>query len=82
MCACMCARAHQKQRKQKAGEAVYEALNSSVTKTPRESPGVVAAMQPFDQSDREENPALCNTVFFQRKMPGPAKCPVDGLYLC
>lgn len=40
------------------------------------------ALKPFDHSDREKNPALCDTVFFQRKkMPGPAKCSVDGLYL-
>lgn len=67
--------------KQKAEEATCEALTSSVTPTLCEIPGRIA-LKPFDHSDREQNPASCNTVFFYRKMPGPAKCPVNDLYLC
>lgn len=74
--------------KQKAEEVTYEALTSSVAQTLCEVPAR-AALKPFDHSDREENPVSCNRVFFYRKiqiffyrkMPGRAKCPVNDLYL-
>lgn len=76
MCLCVC----QEQMKQKAEEVTYEALTSSVAQTLCEVPAR-AALKLFDHSDREENPVSCNRVFFYRKMPGRAKCPVNDLYL-
>lgn len=60
MCVCVCV--CQKQINKKAGEAIYEAVTSSVTKAPCESSGV-EALKPFDQWQRRESSLTPYSIF-------------------